>query len=287
MKAPDALRVLAELSTSQWGLFTAAQAADRGVSRVTLARLVDAEQLVRLAHGVYRDAGAPTDQFEDLRAAWLSIYPKLRAELRLQPGSLESTPASGTSAATLHGIGDHYVGRFEFTTAVRRQSQRPELRYRIRELDPVDVTIKEGLPVMTLERTIADLVEERYDLSNVAIAIRDADRQRPLNEKRMVELLSPLAARNGLRRGDGVALWELLTELAGIDSGSTVDKVASDDLLGRLIATKYLAAHGITLDELLSRPLPSSDDPAVQRELLREVAHSSALGRRAKALGHV
>jgi predicted transcriptional regulator of viral defense system len=286
MKASDALRLLAELSAGQWGLFTAAQAADRGVSRVTLARLVDAEQVVRLAHGVYRDAGVPPDQFEDLRTAWLSIYPQLRAEQRLQPGSLESTPASGTSAATLHGIGVHYVGRFEFTTPVRRQSQRPELRYRIRELDPVDVTIKEGLPVTTLERTIADLVEERYDLSNVAAAVRDADRQRPLDETRMVELLSSLAARNGLRRGDGAALWKRLTELAGIDPDSTVDKVAADDLLGRLIASKYLAAHGITLDELLSRPPRNSDDPAVPRALLREVAHSSALGRTAKALRH-
>lgn len=285
MKAPDALRLLAGLSASQWGLFTAAQAGGQGVSRVTLVRLVDAEQIVRLSHGVYRDAGAPIDQFEDLRAAWLSIYPKLRAEQRLQPGSLESTPASGTSAATLHGIGDHYVGRFEFTTPVRRQSQRPELRYRIRELDPVDITIKEGLPVVTLERTVADLVEERYDLSNVATAIRDADRQRPLDEKRMVELLGPLAARNGLRRGDGAALWKRVAELAGVDPDSTIDKVAGGDL-GRLITGKYLAAHGISIDELLGQPPRSSVDPAVQRGLLREVAHSSALGRTAKTLDH-
>lgn len=285
MKAPDALRLLAGLSASQWGLFTAAQAKDQGVSRVTLVRLVDAEQIVRLAHGVYRDAGAPIDQFEDLRAAWLSIYPKLRAEQRLQPGSLESTPASGTSAATLHGIGDHYVGRFEFTTPVRRQSQRPELRYRIRELDPVDITIKEGLPVVTLERTVADLVEERHDLSNVAIAVRDADRQRPLDEKRMVELLGPLAARNGLRRGDGAAMWKRVAELAGVDPDSTIEKVARGDL-GRLIAGKYLAAHGITIDELLGQPPRSNVDPAVQRGLLREVAHSSALERTAKTLDH-
>jgi hypothetical protein len=55
------------------------------------------------------------------------------------------TPASGTSAATLHGIGDHYAGRFESTTPGRRKSQRPELRYRIGELDPVDTTIKQRL----------------------------------------------------------------------------------------------------------------------------------------------
>ncbi len=279
MKAADALRLLAELSAGQWGLFTAAQAADRGVSRVTLTRLVNAAQVVRLAHGVYRDAGVPPDQFEDLRAAWLSIYPRLRAEERLQPGSLESTPASGSSAATLHGIGDQYVGRFEFTTPIRRQSQRPELRYRLRELDPVDLTLKVGLPVTTLERTIADLVEERYDLSTVAAAVRDADRQRPLDETRMVELLSPLAARNGLRRGDGAALWKRLTELAGIDTASTVAKVAADGVLGRLIASKYLAAQGIMLDDLLS----SSEDPEVRRALLREVAHSSERGRTAEA----
>ncbi len=253
MKMSDALRRLAELSAGQWGLYTAAQAADRGVSRVTLARLVDAEQLVRLAHGVYRDAGVPPDQFEDLRTAWLSIYPQLRAEQRLQPGSLESTPASGTSAATLHGIGDHYVDRFEFTTPVRRQSQRPELRYRIRELDPVDVTIKEGLPVTTLERTIADLVEERYDLSNVAAAVRDADRQRALDEVRMVELLSPLAARNGLRRGDGAALWKRLTELAGIDLNSVVERVVADDTLGSLITHRYLAEQGETIKRAIEQ----------------------------------
>jgi hypothetical protein len=60
---------------------------------------------VRLAHGIYRDAGAPSDEFEDLRAAWLSTEPGKLAEQRL------SAPASGVvvagaSAARLHQIGD-------------------------------------------------------------------------------------------------------------------------------------------------------------------------------------
>lgn len=45
----------------------------------------------------------------------------------------------------------------------------------------------------------------------------------------MVQLLSPLAARNGLRRGGGAALWKRLTELAGIDLESVVERVLADD----------------------------------------------------------
>ncbi|SOD75068.1 predicted transcriptional regulator of viral defense system [Jatrophihabitans sp. GAS493] len=227
MKSNNALREVAELAAAQWGLFTSAQATARGVDRVTLARLADGGQIVRLGHGVYRAAGAPSDRFEGLRAAWLSTQPKLLAEQRLGATTNVSTPASGASAAELHGIGDLRVDRMEFTTPVRRQSQRGELRYRIRHLEPDDVTIKEGLPVTRLERTIADLVEERYDLSNIADVVRDAVTRSKLDEEHLVELLAPLAARNGFRGRDGAALWAHLTKLAGINIETPATDVAN------------------------------------------------------------
>jgi hypothetical protein len=50
-----------------------------------------------------------------------------------------------------------------------------------RVLDPRDVTLTDGLPTMTMERTIVDLIEEVGDLSLVADAVRDASRKRNLD----------------------------------------------------------------------------------------------------------
>lgn len=59
MKSREALKVLAEVSESQWGMVTSAQANGRGVSHMNLTRLTESGDLVRLSHGVYKDAGAP------------------------------------------------------------------------------------------------------------------------------------------------------------------------------------------------------------------------------------
>ena len=87
MKSTEALRVLAELTSYQWGMVTSAQASMRGVTRLDLSRLADSGHTIRLAHGVYMDAGAPGDQYDDLRAAWLSTEPK-----RLVLGALPGRP---------------------------------------------------------------------------------------------------------------------------------------------------------------------------------------------------
>lgn len=84
---------------------TAAQALERGVSHLNLSRLADAGALVRLAYGVYRDAGAPVDRLEALRAAWLATDPKLIAYKRLSAWPV-SAVVSGETAAMVHGIGD-------------------------------------------------------------------------------------------------------------------------------------------------------------------------------------
>ena len=98
--------MLAELSASQWGMVTTAQAAAHGVGRLDLSRLAKAGHLERLAHGVYRAAGAPADEFESLRAAWLAADPSRTAEARL-PDLVGGIVVMGESAAALHGVGDH------------------------------------------------------------------------------------------------------------------------------------------------------------------------------------
>ncbi len=219
MKSTEALRMLAELTSYQWGMVTSAQASMRGITRLDLSRLAEAGHLTRLAHGVYMDAGAPGDEFDDLRAAWLSTEPK-RPGYERNKDHPSGVVIAGPSAARLHSIGDLWADRHDFVSPVRRQSQRRDIRYRQRALDPRDVTLVEGLPTMTIERTIADLVEDLAELSLVADALRDASHKRILDVDRLRDLLAPLAERNGFRKGDGAALLNRLMEIAGIDADS-------------------------------------------------------------------
>jgi hypothetical protein len=268
MKASGALRVLAELSASQWGMVTTAQAAAHGVQRLDLSRLSKAGHLERLTHGVYRDAGAPTDEFESLRAAWLAADPSYTAEQRL--GDLpDGVVVMGESAASLHGVGDLLADRHEFSTPIRRQTQRPEVSYRQRQLRPGDVTIVHGLPVTTIERTVADLVQDRTDLSLVADVLRDAARTRRLDPDRLAELLAPLAARNNLRKDDGAALLDHLTALAGLDTVSLAERISASETLRALVAANSLSRFTDT--DLSESPI----GPATQ-EALRMLSDSIA-----------
>lgn len=240
MRTVDALRLLAELSASQWGMMTTAQAATLGIKRLELSRLSGAGHLERLAHGVYRDVGAPSDEFEGLRTAWLAADPSRTAEQRL-PALSGGVVVMGESAASLHGVGDLPADRHELSTPIRRQSRRPEVNYRHRQLEPGDVTIAYGLPVTTIERTIADLVETRTDLSLVADVLRDAAWARHLDTNRLAEMLGPLAARNGLRKGDGHTLLDHLSTLAGLDTTSLAEEIGTSETLSALVAANSLA----------------------------------------------
>ena len=93
---------------------------------------------------------------------------------------------------------------------------------------------------MTMERTIADLVEEVGDLSLVADALRDASLKRTIDVARLQDLLAPLAQRNGLKNGDGSALLNRLLQIAGIDGDAVARRVAADTSLGSRVAANYI-----------------------------------------------
>ncbi len=86
--------------------------------------------LERVAHGVYRMAGAPEPDHLALRAAWLQLEPGVWA--------WEPTPAQGVvshrSAAALYGLGHLPADRHEFTLPGRKQTRRPEVRLHQRSL---------------------------------------------------------------------------------------------------------------------------------------------------------
>jgi len=86
--------------------------------------------------------------------------------------------------------------------------------HRQRLLEASDVTIVSGLPVTTIERTIADLVEARTDLSLVADVLGDALASGRVDVARLEDFLAPLAARQGFGKGDGAALLNHLLDLS-------------------------------------------------------------------------
>lgn len=276
MKSSEALRVLAELSASQWGMVTTAQAAKHGVERLDLSRLTNAGHLERLAHGVYRDAGAPADEFEGLRAAWLAADPSRIAESRLRD-FVGGIVVMGESAASLYGVGGLPADRHELSSPTRRQTQRSEISYRRRQLGPEDVTIAQGLPVTTIERTIADLVEARTDLSLVADVLRDAARARNLDTDRLTDLLSPLAARNGHRKDDGSALLDRLTTLAGLDEVSLAEEIGTSVRLSALVAANSLARFDTSkFSDLLIGPTSERALRGLNESIARSLQQSMA-----------
>lgn len=179
---------------------------------------------------------------------------------------------SGESACRLHGFGDFWAERHEFSCNARKQSQREEIRYRIRKLAPADVTIAQGLPTTSPERTIADIADSYGDMSLVADVLRDAANQHSLDTGRLSTLLAPLAKRYGFAASDGNALLAALRREARLDAESIAARIATAPEISFSAATRALEAIKQRLsDREYLPPLPEIES------LVRLVNEAEAL----------
>ena len=198
---------LGAVAERRWGLVTTAQAEMVGVSRKQLSRMASSGALERVAHGVYRMAGAPPQDNEAIYATWLALGGATNP--RTESG-VASVVAAGVTAAVIHGLGDFFLDRFDFMVPARRGTRLPGVRLRVRRLTRDEVVPVAGLPTLTVERLIADLVDLRVDRSLVAGVVRDA--------VRADKLVAPdrLAAYLAMHGHDGRALVADLFEDAGV-----------------------------------------------------------------------
>lgn len=209
--ADSTLVRLGSIAERRWGLVTTAQAEDAGVSRKQLSRMASAGAIERVAQGVYRMAGAPPQDHEAIYATWLALGGATAP--RTETG-VAAIVAAGITAAVVHDIGDFFLDGLDFIVPARKGTRLPGVRLRIRSLTRNEVIPVDGLPALTAERTIADLVDLGIDLSLVADAVRDAVRADKLvAPERLMAYLSPIAAR---RRSDGRGLTDDLFGLAGV-----------------------------------------------------------------------
>ncbi|SDU79582.1 Transcriptional regulator, AbiEi antitoxin, Type IV TA system [Arcanobacterium phocae] len=196
---------LENLAMSQWGMFTTAQAQQLGVRRNQISRLRDAGRIEGLSYGVYQYASGNQTSHADVKAAWLSVFPKESAYERLEKPSFDAV-ISGRTAAYMHGIGDFHASPYTFTLSVRKQTTRDDIRYFRQEIDSKDIILVEHVPVTTLERTIYDLIRLGEDPDLIANMIADAARNDyRFDHERLAYLLKPLAKKHGYATGDGEA----------------------------------------------------------------------------------
>jgi predicted transcriptional regulator of viral defense system len=214
---------LAPVAEDQWGLVTRRQAERAGVSPATLQRMASSGALDRIAHGVYRLVGTPPSADLELRAAWLQLAPDAPAWDRTP----EQGVVSHRSAAALYGLGHLPADRHDFTLPRRRQSRQTDIRLHERQIRQDEWAIVGGLPVTRPSRIAADLLDDREDPEAVANVVADAIRAGHDDPGTVVQALGPYAARLGLRRGDGLAVFHWLLDRTSLpDTSRRVSEAA-------------------------------------------------------------
>ena len=176
MKRNDHIHTIMELSASE-RIFTTAQAVRLGVTRNAIAKACEAGRLQRVMHGVYRMAGVPSAETDELEAIWKLTAPPLFTHERSQIDAWDGIAVAGTSAASILGIGDFYLSPYLVIVPRRMRSRFAGVSYVARELSRDDVTYQEGFPVTRAERTLLDLALAGEDPSLVRDALRDARRK--------------------------------------------------------------------------------------------------------------
>ena len=157
---------LYRVAESQAGLFTARQAADAGMGRTTLSHHAGRDgRFERVARGVYRLRQFPTSPHQHVVAAWLS----LRAP---------DAAVSHASALELHELSDVVADEVHLTVprSARSRHRRPGLRLHFVS-QPVAAGERQrvfGLPVTTVERTIADYAQNAGQPEQIEMAVAQA-----------------------------------------------------------------------------------------------------------------
>lgn len=151
---------LYRLAEPQAGYFTASQATGVGFSWERLSEYASTGRFRRVAHGIYRLAQFPSSPFEDLFVAWLRTGPK--------------SVVSHESALAVYELSDVLPGQIHVTVPRSASRRRKGIRQHTNRLGPHDATKREGLPITTVPRTIADVAAAGLAEEQVRQAVREA-----------------------------------------------------------------------------------------------------------------
>lgn len=173
MKKSQGIVDLESLASTQWGMFTTAQARDLGIGRTQIARMVSASRIEPVSYATYRFVAGDVPSKADALAAWMSVYPEESVYERMKKRPYDAV-ASGRTAAYLHGIGDFHPEPYAFDLRVRKQTSRTDVKYRVHSWDEADVAIASGIPATSIEATVIGLLRDGEDPDHVFRLAADA-----------------------------------------------------------------------------------------------------------------
>lgn len=153
----EALYRVAEL---QGGYFTTAQALRVGFSRKLLWHNAKRGEHIRIARGIYRLARFPSSRFEDLYVGWLRCG--------------TNSVISHESALAVHDLSDVLPSVSHVTVPRTASRRRKGIRLHTNRLRRRDVANREGLPVTSVPRTIADVAKAGLSEDHVERAVQQA-----------------------------------------------------------------------------------------------------------------
>jgi predicted transcriptional regulator of viral defense system len=153
------------VASEQHGYFTAAQARDCGFSRFLLSRHASSGRYNRATRGLYRLGNFPASPREEVVAAWLAV-------------GKNKAVVSHESALDLHSLSD-VIPDVVHLTVPRSMRHPPKLsgvkvHTTTRPLIPADVTVRDGIRVTSVPRTIVDAAEAGTGPEQIELAIRQA-----------------------------------------------------------------------------------------------------------------
>lgn len=148
------------------GLLTSKEARNAGILDSVLVRLAQRGRLERAARGVYRIAHYPHVKLSQYREAILW------AEASQGP---KDVALSHETALAIYGISDANPSVVHITVpkTARLRRERPKwILIHRKDLEPLDVTLWEGLPITTVARTVTDVLHTtgRIELARQAVA---------------------------------------------------------------------------------------------------------------------
>ncbi len=159
-KPPDSNALYATAET-QAGYFTTHQAAHAGFSRERLVEHSRTGRFRRVAHGIYRLSQFPSSPFEELFVAWLRCGPK--------------SVISHDSALAVYDLSDVIPSEIHVTVPRSSSRRRKGIRLHTNTLSRrAEVIRREGLPLTSVPRTIADVARAGLDEGQVRRAIQEA-----------------------------------------------------------------------------------------------------------------
>jgi predicted transcriptional regulator of viral defense system len=151
---------LYEIAEGQAGYFTTTQAESAAFSRERLSNTVKSGKFQRAAQGVYRLAYFPASAHEDLFIAWLITSPH--------------SVISHESALAVYELSDVLPEAVHIIVPRTASRRRRNIRLHTNRLEPDEITTRNGLPITTVARTIADVSGSGVASELIAQTIQEA-----------------------------------------------------------------------------------------------------------------